>query len=176
MRASQSSSGFTLLEILVVLIVVGLLASLAVVNMGGGTQQREMENEIRELYLLMQTASEQAILNNQELGLILEEDGYQFVLLDERTGEWEQQDERLFRPRTFPEWLVVTEYIDDGLPPLASEEDQLNPDVFFFSSGELSTFEIEFTIGRDSSHMHKIYGDGFAPLTWERPGDEEEAP
>lgn len=173
MRASRSSSGFTLLEILVVLIVVGLLASLAVVNMGGGTQQREMENEIRELYLLMQTASEQAILNNQELGLILEEDGYQFVLFDDRTGEWEQQGERLFRPRSLPEWMVITDYIDNDTPRLASEEDRLRPDVVFFSSGETTAFEIEFTIGRDSSHMHKIYTDGFAPLAWDRPGDEE---
>lgn len=172
-RARRSHSGFTLLEILVVLIVVGLLASLAVVNMGGGTQQREMENQIRELYLLMQTASEQAILNNQELGLILEEDGYRFVLLDETTDEWEQQDERLFRPRTLSKWLVVTDYIDNDTRRLGSEEDRLVPDVMFFSSGETTDFEIEFTIGRDSSYMHKIYGGGFAPMTWEKPGDDE---
>ncbi|MEP3563754.1 MAG: prepilin-type N-terminal cleavage/methylation domain-containing protein, partial [Marinobacter sp.] len=60
-------SGFTLIEILVVLIIVGLLASLAVFSMGGNSQQRELESHVRELYLLMQTASEQAVLNNLEL-------------------------------------------------------------------------------------------------------------
>ena len=72
-------SGFTLIEILVVLVVVGLLAALAVMSMGGSSRDREMENEVRELYLLMQTASEQSILNNTELGLILEDDSYRFV-------------------------------------------------------------------------------------------------
>ncbi|HAS77079.1 MAG TPA: type II secretion system protein GspH, partial [Marinobacter adhaerens] len=79
MQVRSRQTGFTLIEILVVLVVVGLLASLAVFTMGGSSQQRELENEVRELYLLMQTASEQAVLNNLELGLKLEEDGYQFV-------------------------------------------------------------------------------------------------
>ena len=57
-RADQN--GFTLIEILVVLIIVGLLAALAVFNMAGSSQQRELESQVRDLYLLMQTASEQA--------------------------------------------------------------------------------------------------------------------
>lgn len=98
------ASGFTLIEILVVLIVVGLLAALAVLNLGGGSQQRELENHVRETYLLMQTASEQAVLNNIELGLLLEEDGYRFVILDERANEWTETTERMFRERNYPEW------------------------------------------------------------------------
>ena len=66
MLSRTRQSGFTLIEILVVLVVVGLLAALAVMSMGGSSRDREMENEVRELYLLMQTASEQAILNNTE--------------------------------------------------------------------------------------------------------------
>ena len=48
-RADQN--GFTLIEILVVLIIVGLLAALAVFNMAGSSQQRELESQVRELYL-----------------------------------------------------------------------------------------------------------------------------
>lgn len=167
--------GFTLIEILVVIIVVGLLAALAVVNLGGSGQSREMEKEIRELYLLMQTASEQAILNNEEIGLRVLEDGYQFVVFDEQSREWTEQVQRLFRPRSLPEWLVVTPLIEDGLPTLAGEEDKLEPDMVFFSSGEVTPFELEFTAGSDRDRMHRLTSDGVNGIEWQSPGDEDES-
>lgn len=172
MQTRARQSGFTLIEILVVLVVVGLLASLAVMTMGGSSRDREMENEVRELYLLMQTASEQAVLNNTELGLILDDEGYRFVAWEDRSGEWKEPGEPMFRLRGFPEWITVTEYIENDTPRLASEEDRLRPDVVFFSSGETTPFELEFTLGRDDSRMHTITSDGFSPMEWRHPGSE----
>lgn len=165
--------GFTLIEILVVIIVVGLLAALAVVNMGGSGQAREMENEVRELYLLLQTASEQATLNNEEIGLRLLEDGYQFVVFDEDNREWVEQGQRLFRPRAFPDWLVLTPLIEEGLPTLAGDEDTLEPDLVFFSSGEVTPFELEFTAGSGSERKHRLWSDGINGIEWQAPGDED---
>src|SRR5690554_7903563 len=92
----NNDSGFTLIEILVVLVLVGLVAALAVFTMGGNSQQRELQNEVRELYLLMQTASEQAVLNNLEHGLLFEENGYQFVAFQDESGDWKATGERIF--------------------------------------------------------------------------------
>lgn len=171
-RANQR--GFTLIEILVVLIIVGLLASLAVFNMAGSSQQRELENTVHDLYLLMQTASEQAVLNNTELGLLLEEGSYRFVAFQDDTGEWTMSGERLFRSRPLPEWLVLTDYIENDAPRLTSSEDRLRPDVVFFSSGETTPFMIEFTMGRDADGMHILASDGVTPLEWRKPGSEGE--
>ncbi|MBW0146135.1 type II secretion system minor pseudopilin GspH [Marinobacter arenosus] len=176
MRSRTQQTGFTLLEILVVLIIVGLLASLAVFTMGGSSQQRQLTNEVRDLYLLMQTASEQAVVNNLELGLLVEPDSYQFVAYQDQTGDWKASGERLFRERTLPEWLVVTEFIENDAPRLASAEDELRPDVVFFSSGETTPFELEFTIGKSSDYMHVLASDGVSPLEWRQPGDEEAEP
>src|SRR5690554_964872 len=174
MRNRANQAGFTLIEILVVLIIVGLLAALAVFNMAGSSQQRELENQIRDLYLLMQTASEQAVLNNLELGLLLEDDGYRFLVFQDDPGEWKAPAERVYRKRTLPELLVVTRYIESDAPRLTSTEDELQPDLVFFSSGETTPFEIEFTIERDTDNMHVLASDGVSPLEWRRPGSGEE--
>ncbi len=174
MKPRANQSGFTLIEILVVLIIVGLLAALAVFNMAGSSQQRELENTVQDLYLLMQTASEQAVLNNSELGLLLDEDSYRFVAFQDDTGEWEMSGERLFRSRPLPEWLVLTDYIENDAPRLTSSEDQLRPDVVFFSSGETTPFILEFTLGRDTDNMHTLESDGLEPMQWRKPGGEGE--
>lgn len=172
MTLRTRQAGFTLIEILVVLIIVGLLSALAVFTMGGSSQHRELESEVRKLYVLMQTASEQAVLNNSELGLQLENDGYQFVVFQDDTGDWRVSEERIFRTRSFPDWLVATKYIENDIPRLASDEDKLLPDVVFFSSGATTPFEIEFTVGSDSDYLHVISSDGFSAMEWQQPGDE----
>lgn len=161
-----------MIEILVVLIVVGLLAALAVANLGGSSQQRELENSVRELYLLMQTASEQAVLNNQELGLVLEDDSYRFLVFDEQEREWVRQSERLFQPRPLPDWVEVTPIIESNLPTLAGQDDALRPDIVFFSSGEVTPFELELGVeGRDDAR-HLLQSDGFDGVLWQKPGDD----
>ncbi|MGC8118874.1 type II secretion system minor pseudopilin GspH [Marinobacter sp. VGCF2001] len=170
MGRRAAENGFTLIEILVVLIIVGLLASLAVFNMAGSSQQRELESQVRELYLLMQTAREQAVLNNLEMGLLLEEDGYRFVAFQDADREWKSSGERIFRQRPLPSWLTVVPYTENDAPRLASAEDRLRPDVVFFSSGETTPFEIEFTLGADTDLMHVIASDGISPLEWRPPG------
>lgn len=170
--ARKPARGFTMIEILVVLIVVGLLAALAVANLGGSAQQRELENTARELFLLMQTASEQAVVNNQELGMVLEDDSYRFLMLDELEGTWVSQPERLFRPRQLPEGLVVTSVIESDLPTLAGEEEVAQPDLMFFSSGEVTPFELELSLSETSDVRYRIESDGFDGVSWLKPGEE----
>lgn len=172
-------SGFTMIEILVVLVLVGLLASLAIVNLGGGREQREMTSKIRELYVLMQTASEQAILNNEELGLVIDEEGYRFVVFDELEREWASESARLFQGRGFPEWMSVTLFTEGDIPRLASgeddedeEENQLRPDIVFYSSGETTAFELEFLATMSPDQIYRLESDGLNEIEMKTPGDD----
>ena len=178
MIGTQRSQGFTLIELLVVMVVVGLLVALATVSLGGNSLRRDMDNEVEELYLLMEAASEQAVLNNTELGLVIDEETYRFLTYEDKTGDWKPQQERIFRQREIPEWLTVTKRIESDAPRLASNEDKISPDVVFFSSGEATPFELEFVLASSPStsdeYLHTISSDGVAPLAWNYPGKQEQ--
>lgn len=175
-RPPRAAAGFTMIEILVVLVVVGLLAAMVVVNLGGGTQQRELASKVRELFVLMQTASEQAVLNNQELGLVINEDGYRFLVFDELESEWGSPGERLFRPRRFDPGTAVTPFIEDDMPRLtqgdSDDEDSLRPDIVFFSSGETTEFELELLTAGSPDRIYRIASDGYRGLEMTLPGED----
>lgn len=174
-------TGFTIIEILVVLVLVGLLASLAIVNLGGGSEQREMNSKVRELYVLMQTASEQAILNNEELGLQIDERGYRFLVFNELDQQWQSESERLFRGRDFPEWMSVTLFSEGDIPRLASrdddedeEEDSRRPDLVFYSSGETTPFELEFLATQSPDRIYRLVAEGLDDIEMQTPSDTDD--
>jgi general secretion pathway protein H len=174
LSSQQHSSGFTLIEILVVLVVVGMLVALATFTLGGNSVRRDLDNEVEKMFLLMKTVSEQAVLNNTEFGLVVEEEQYQFMAYNQQSGDWKPYGERLFRQRSIPQWMVVTKYIENDAPRLASDDDQPRPDVVLFSSGETTPFALEFSIGREGlsneDYVHSIGSDGVSPIAWQHPG------
>lgn len=153
-----------MIEILVVLVVVGLLAALAIVNLGGGAEQRQLGSQVRELYVLMQTAQDQAILNNQELGLEITDEGYRFMVFNDLEERWQAQPERLFQRRDFPPGVSVTVFAEDSLPRLVSDDAAERPDIVFYSSGETTPFEIEFMVLQARDQMISLVSEGLGPI------------
>lgn len=175
--SQHASRGFTLIELLVVMVVVGLLVALATVSIGGDSLRRDLDNEAEKLVLLMETASEQAILNNSELGLLFDEESYQFLIYQDDKRSWEPSPERTFRSREIPEWLSITTIIESEAPRLTADEDRVRPDIVFFSSGETTPFEVELVLARGSGssedYLHRISSDGVADIVWDYPGKEQ---
>lgn len=75
--------GFTLLEVLLVIMIMGLLASTISFTSFADSPQEELEKEALRIQALVQMASEHAVLNQYELGLHVDEEGYQFLIFDE---------------------------------------------------------------------------------------------
>jgi general secretion pathway protein H len=78
----KQQRGFTLLEIMLVMLLLGLMASYVVVNFVTESRTSRLEKETERLQQLVQVVAETAILKQQDYGLMLNHKGYQFLWHD----------------------------------------------------------------------------------------------
>ena len=76
----RRAGGFTLIEVLLVILLIGVLASMVVYNFQGESRSQRLSKETDKLQARIQLASELAMLKNLELGLFLDEHSYRFML------------------------------------------------------------------------------------------------
>lgn len=173
---TSRQTGFTLIEILVVMVLLGLLSGVAVFTLGSGKQQRELANEAQRLHALLRMASEEAILTNSEIGFSIDEDGYEFLEYDDREFTWSDSKVAILKSRQFPEWVVV-EFQRDGENRniLGSEEDDAKrPDMMLMSSGEVNPFTIRLQVDKNSDGQFVISSDGLEEIKLLVPGKGDE--
>lgn len=109
--ATQQHRGFTLLELLVVVVIVGILATMFTLSVGLTSGNRDLEREMDRLKALLELASEDAVLQGREIGLRFYPDAYEFSALDPLENRWEiVVGDQLLRARELPAdvSLVVT--------------------------------------------------------------------
>ena len=91
--------GFTLLELLVVLVIVSILLGAVSLNAFQSTRQR-LQTDAQRISLLLQVAREEAIVRNRQTAFEANETGYQFLILNE--NKWDRIDDlELLRGRPF---------------------------------------------------------------------------
>ena len=107
-RGSPREGGFTLLEILVVMVIIAILSAGAILSLSAFGQDRELENESDRLVTLLNYAHEQADLQTREIGLYCGEHGYRFLAFDARTNLWSDiGDDDALRKRDLPAGLTL---------------------------------------------------------------------
>jgi general secretion pathway protein H len=145
----RRAAGFTLIEVMVVVFIIGITASLAVLTMSGG--EPPVETETRRLKTLLGLVREESILQGRNLGLRFDAQGYQFFVLGNDKWTALAQDPML-RHRELPDSLRLEleaegEQLkffpsDDDDEDKKDEDKEKTPQVFFLASGEVSPFSV----------------------------------
>jgi len=134
----RPSRGFTLIEVLVVLMIIGVIVSLAALSFGDNRAE-ELQREARRLQAVLTLAAEEAIVKSRELGVRFDADGYRFFILDDNMAWLLLEHEREFAPRQLPPPLELTLLTDARVVRAGSlgGDAKDTPHAYFFATGEL---------------------------------------
>ena len=106
--AHGAGAGFTLVEMLVVVLIIGVISAGVLLSVSLTGRDRELEKESDRLLALFTYAREQAELQTREYGVLFQDDGYEFLTYDMRRASWRSvfEDEAL-GARKLPDGLGV---------------------------------------------------------------------
>lgn len=138
--------GFTLIEVVVVVLIVGIMLGAMGFYLGGQDNSR-VEEESERLAVLLQTAQEEAILQGDILMLEILDNGYQFRRLGD-DGEFQvmEQDEVL-RPRELPVDVAIQGLVLEGAP-----ESQTG--ILVWPTGEITAFSLNLVHSKGQVRWH----------------------
>ena len=148
--AARRASGFTLLEVLVVVIIISIITTMAVISVNVLGGDHEMQQEAERLQAILMQTREDATLQSRDIGLRLDESGYEFLEFEGRMGLWrEVVDDPLLRPRSLPAGLRLSLRLEDRNVQMkprqpATEREPIQPQVILQASGDLVPFDIVF--------------------------------
>lgn len=166
---SCASRGFTLIEVLVVVVIIAIATSIVLLSINVVGDERELEREARRLASLVELAVDEAELQGRDFGIEFIRQGYRFVEYDPYLDTWaEVIGDDLLRPRDLPadfEFSLVIEgkrielaeraadtgSADDDDEPRGTLLDKYAPHSMILSSGDLSPFDATITRQADGA-------------------------
>jgi general secretion pathway protein H len=134
--------GFTLLEVLVVLVIMGVLLGLVSARMQPSAHD-QLRVETERLAQLLDLAAEQSRITGTSIAWTANTSGYQFW---RRTGDddWSAiRDSDLLRPRSLPSGMSLSGFRTEAMPAARSMRVEFTP------SGDALAFTVELSLGAE---------------------------
>ncbi|HET9680155.1 MAG TPA: type II secretion system minor pseudopilin GspH, partial [Gammaproteobacteria bacterium] len=168
----KPQSGFTLLEILIVIVIIAVLSGMAVIGLTGLGSGDEAETTARRIAALLRLGSDEAVLSATEMGLYFEEDRYAFLVF---SGDaWlPLQNDKIFRPRQLPTVLDI-DLIQHGEPLMLAAAQAAEEEAEEEQEGDSETDENSESQDADEEESEEpahpppqiliLSGGGFSPF------------
>jgi len=154
---------------MVVVVIIGVMATLAVLSIGRRTLDDRMDTEARRLEQLFVLAADEAVLQGVELGFVQTPDGYAFLML--KDGKWiSVEGDGPLRGRGMTEPFYLQLQVD-GRPvgPVRTDDEkaELKPQVLLLSSGDATEFVLDLRARQHPAYF-RLQGDVLGRIKLER--------
>jgi general secretion pathway protein H len=162
--AGHRASGFTLLEVLVVVVIIGIITGMALVSVRVLGGDHEMQQEADRLKAVLSQVRDDAMLLGTDVGLRVDPRGYDFLRYDTRRETWQLvTDDKLLRERSLPEGLTAALRLEGRdiqlkMRGASTTAQPLLPQVVIQASGDLSPFDV--VLARDGTQENRRVSGG----------------
>lgn len=160
----RAAAGFTLIELMVVMVLIGVLVSMVHISLGDNNS-RNARQEADVLLGLIHGLREKAVLEGHEYGLRLEPGAYQLMRFE---GEQWQAVEPWV---SLPVGLVLALTLDGQDQPLTAGS--VTPQLLWLSSDENTAFELH--LDSPPQRWRSIVSDGLADAVIDVPEPRHES-
>ncbi|MDF1758772.1 MAG: type II secretion system minor pseudopilin GspH [Legionellaceae bacterium] len=134
------SSGFTLIEILVVVLIIGIIISFAMLSFGDFGERRKIINSAQHFVNYVGMVKKEAILESNTLAIRINKNRYD-VLRFESSSKWRPIAQRIFTNQQFPKESTIF---------FTANNKKVNKNMIVINpSGEITPFTLNFAKNKD---------------------------
>ncbi len=149
-RQGRRACGFTLIELIVILLIITVVIGLIGLNLTRDASD-QVRDEAQRLALVLQAAEEEAILNGRVYVLSLARDGYTFRTPDDKGKLVAVGNDELYRTHRLPAGIEISAAAVEG-----ASADAGRLDLVIDPSGLLPPFRVEFRAGEVSWRLEGL--------------------
>ena len=158
----RRGAGFSLLELLIVMVVMGVMISIAALSMRS-FEADPAEKALERLRFNVGLLVNESVVRSEPLAFGFAEHAYAFYQMDEE-GKWKLiDDDRMLKPQVLDEKLSLTLLLNDEQLLLPAEPDE-EPQVFVYPTGEVTPFVLELQVQGGEQPLARIEFDGMGQV------------
>jgi len=154
------SGGFTLVEILIVMLIVSIMMGVVVISIPSSIETASQETEAERIRAVLQMASDEAIVSGFEIGFDPAENQYAFYQFDDVTQKWMPLKERPFEEHMLPLGVTLQLHVEGS--EMEVGESLTVPPVLILSSGEITPFQLYVRMDGGGIPSLVVSTDGFS--------------
>lgn len=138
-------TGFTLIEILVVVLIIGITLGFALLSFGDFGEKRRLLISADQFVNYLKFAQHQAILESSTLGIKIQKTSYHLLRFQPPAQWLKMPNKSIYREQHFPEHVTAT-----------LETTSNSPQIIINAEGEIPPFKLHLSLNNEDSSLQVI--------------------